>query len=159
MAAKRRLASFSIETDQQVLINFDDGTAVRLQRSELRGRLEADDYTRVAQAFRVRQSFWRRHLPKGLMVAVAGATAAIAVLVTNGRPLLHIVTPHEVSSAQPAGEVEAAKTIATPSPRPSASPSPSAVSSGSPATARRPIPAARSHRSLLRRLTDALGKW
>jgi hypothetical protein len=115
MAAKRRISEFSIETDQEVLVTFPDGTSERLQRDVLASRIEAGDYARIIRAFKVRQSFWRRHLPGGLMVMVAGATAAVAVMAMTDRPLLHVVTPQKVTASPETGS-QPAKILPTPSP-------------------------------------------
>lgn len=128
MAAKPRLASFSIETEQEVLVTFEDGSCRRLKKSELRDQLHADDYARIRKAFRLRQSFWRRNLPGSLAVAMAGAASVAALLVTTDRPLFHLVSPHHVRASTPTSEFTAARPIPTPTstPKPTATPEPSA---------------------------------
>lgn len=124
MAARPRLASFSIETDQHVLVMFEDGTSRRLKRQELRGQLHPDDYARLSKAFRLRQSFWRRNLPGSLALLTAG-TAATALLVGTDRPLFHAVAPHSRTTSRPINTVTADKVIPLPSPTPSPTPDPS----------------------------------
>jgi hypothetical protein len=152
MAAKRGMASFSIETDQEVLVTFDDGSSERLMRSDLRKHLMPEDCAQIDQAFKVRQSFWRKHLPKGLMVLAVGVTAAMAVMVVNDRPLLHIVNPQKITTSGSESDLQAAHIIQTPAPKVTESvlPSPSV----SPVATHPPVQA----KGLVRHLTDTLGQ-
>lgn len=156
MAAKPRLASFSIETDQEVLVKFDDGSCRRLKKSELRDQLHADDYARIRKAFRLRQSFWRRNLPGSLAVVLAGAASVAALLVTADRPLFHLVTPHHVPGPTPVSDFTAAHTIPTPTPAPSGTP----ASSVQPGPAQPPTVhhGRKPHPGLLRQLSGLIGR-
>ena len=149
MAAKRTMASFSIETDQQVLVKYDDGSEARLDKSELTKQLSAEDCANVTRAFRLRQSFWRRHLPRGLMALVAGTAVSAAIITTADRPLFHIVSPQSVSVSRPDSDAQPAHVLPTPSPAATASPTPI-----QPSVTPAPVHA----KGLVRHLTDALGK-
>lgn len=157
MAPKpRRVASYSIETDQEVLVTFEDGTRQLLRRAELRQNLHPDDYAKLAKAFRLRQAFWRRNLPGGLLLALAGTAAAVGLLATS-HPLSQLLPAGSSPSKAPSyRDLQEAHALPVPSASPLASPSASPGSSSAAAAVAAPTHGKPSSQGAMGQLTGAL---
>lgn len=79
------LANYSVETDEVVLLIFQDGSRRRVAANQLDQYLEPFDAARVGAALKLRHRFLRLHMPKAVVAFVAGS--AIAMLALASKPL------------------------------------------------------------------------
>ena len=115
-----KLLRYSIETDQTVLLKYDNSSEQRVSIACLRDVLKGDDLKRVQNALRVRKSFFKRHLPKLAITIAAGGL--ISVIGLTQQKEINILMHH--TEPQPSAEhhpklTSYAQTLATLSPTPS----------------------------------------
>jgi hypothetical protein len=121
------LASFSIETDDTVLLTYADGTTRRALKDDLPKLLDRRDLKRVKAAFRMRNNyhralpFWLRTVAIGVVVIGVGIGGMKAVSVVV-YPATHTVRHLAINSTQPTGQVLSAGTNSSvPTPAPTSS--------------------------------------
>lgn len=73
MLMPRALASFSIESEDQVLLVFSDGSERLASPKKLGGLLSSDDLAKVQRALALRKSFLDTHWPRAAGALVLGA--------------------------------------------------------------------------------------
>lgn len=88
----RELETYSIETDQVVLLVFTDGRRQRVRVSQLMYHLSPSDLKQVEAGLKLRRHFLRSHMPKAALALAAGG--ALSWFVISGRPLAGL-TPQE----------------------------------------------------------------
>ncbi len=119
----QRLADFSIETENTVLLQFAGGGQQRVAVGQLEHYLPSDDLRRVYKALRLRKQFLSRHMPRlGALVLLAGGVMAFLVL-GGGQAVANLL--HRDPAAVPAPTpvtpvhmlVQPPKVWATPRPR------------------------------------------
>jgi hypothetical protein len=93
------LANYSIETDHMVLLSFKDGRRLRVPLGQLANHLGTDDLAKVTRAFKLRRDFIRHHMPKAVIVLVAGGLIALSV---TAAPKVMAWITHQTPAPAPA---------------------------------------------------------
>ena len=81
----RELATYSIETDQVVLLVFTNGQRVRVPIADVQRWLTPAEFTQVRSGLKLRRNFLSHHMPKTAVALAAGGLLALCAL--TGRPL------------------------------------------------------------------------
>jgi|GEM_PF-5792309 len=122
------LASFSIETDDIVLLTYADGTTRRARVDALPQLLSKPDLRRIKAAFRLRRRFhgllptWLRAVAVTVLLLTAGlGTMKVVSLVTS--PSIHTAGKPITAQTTSGGRVLAARAVpvSTPTPPPRSS--------------------------------------
>ncbi len=67
-----KLLRYSLETDRTVLLSFSDASDVRVTLDRVKKYVEPTELKKIEKAFRIRENFFKRHLPKFAVSIVAG---------------------------------------------------------------------------------------
>jgi hypothetical protein len=102
------LVNYSIETDHTVLLSFKDGRRLRVPLGQLPNHLGADDLAKITRALKLRRDFIRRHMPKAVLVLVAGGLIALGA--TEAPKVVAWLT-HQPATPAPAPEPAAPKIV------------------------------------------------
>ncbi|HSX02010.1 MAG TPA: hypothetical protein VLI05_01705 [Candidatus Saccharimonadia bacterium] len=95
---QQRLANFSVETDELVLLEFSDGQERRVRVRHLGQVLASADLKRVNAALKLRHDFLKTHLPKASL-AVVLVGGLLALLLTNQRAVARLMSPDGLPGA------------------------------------------------------------
>jgi hypothetical protein len=72
-----RLANFSVEDDNNVLLKFLDGTHIRVHPADVSRHLKGEDLAKVNRALKLRKHFIDKILPPGAAVLLLGVVIAL----------------------------------------------------------------------------------
>lgn len=75
-----KLRSYSIETDNTVLLQFDEGGEQRVPVGQLRNFVRGEDLRTIQGALRIRRTFLQRHLPKFAIAIAAGGLISVTAM-------------------------------------------------------------------------------
>jgi hypothetical protein len=81
-----QLSNYSVETDQLILLSFEDGRSLRVPISQLPKYLKGRDLQRVRRAINMRRAFFRQNMPPTIIVLIA--TLVVAALAAAGEHTL-----------------------------------------------------------------------
>lgn len=86
------IATFSIETESTVLVQYPSGRKRRLAVSQLRQHLAGDDVEKIMAAYKLRESFIDSHMPRTHIIglAILGATLLGLAGLSSQRALAQI---------------------------------------------------------------------
>ena len=112
----RKLATYSIETDHTVRLDFVDGQRMRVPVAKLSMYLHAPDLQRVERAVKIRRQFILRHMPKVIVgVAMAGLVTALFVA---PRSVNRLLAPTQAPAPESQQSAAARAVALTPTPTP-----------------------------------------
>lgn len=109
-----KLLKYSIETDQTVLLQYADSPAKRVPISQVEQHVGHDDLKKIQTSVRMRQNFFKRHLPKLSIVAICGGLIALGGLSQN-QQLQQRISPSP--DAKPTTSPVEAKKAVLPTPK------------------------------------------
>jgi hypothetical protein len=105
----KEIANFSIETDNVVLLEYQDGKSKRVAVWQLAKHLVETDLRRVQAALKMRRNFIRDNSPK-LGAAVVLTAGLVAALVGGGHAVTNLIAPPRPAAAAPEHETVAGVT-------------------------------------------------
>lgn len=117
------MASFSIETDTEVLVRFVDGSERLISAASLRGNVRPTDAARIHRSLELRRRFLSRHWPKTLAVLTA-VGLMLAALAGGGR-WSQMAHPRHPLKPTPVSAADAARPLPMPTPMSNPLPTPS----------------------------------
>jgi len=113
----QELATFSLETDSTVLLQYKNGRKQRVHMTELAKYALSADIEKIKTAYRLRTSFIDTHMPKARMILLVLIGAGVlGITAVAGQKALAEFTNKPVNiQSQPAGHAEVARSLAEPS--------------------------------------------
>lgn len=87
-----KLKNYSVETDNTVLLQFEDGSDKRVSLNHIGEFVAGNDLKKIQGALKVRKSFFKRHVPRVGIAVLASGLATLAGM-THQQQLNHIIHP------------------------------------------------------------------
>jgi hypothetical protein len=103
----QKMSDFSIETDDTVLVSFQDGSQQRLAVKQLARLLRPMDASRIRRALKLRRNFLRQHMPRMIVGGVVAGALLLGLSLPDNAPMSQLVhpdtpKPHHPHQAKPA---------------------------------------------------------
>lgn len=87
-----KLTNYSLETENTVLLCFEDGSEKRVPLNHIGEFVAGNDLKKIQGALKIRKSFFKRHLPRASIAVVASGLATLAGM-THQQQLNHLIHP------------------------------------------------------------------
>jgi hypothetical protein len=103
-----QMSDFSVESDQRILLKYQDGSSLRVAVADLSKHLKKEDLAKVKRALRLRRQYFAKMLPPWARVSLVGFGSAALIWLQGGpvadwqRSLVKTVPQSEPAAPGPA---------------------------------------------------------